>query len=410
MNRDAREERALLTQRKWTSYQLEKLPGVASVTYGFVGEKEDRRHVSGGVPALQAGDIADGTVAPAASLRIAKHVHFENLRSWLTPGDLVVVLVGRVGDCGVVGQEQADWNATRSVGIVKFTTDGIAEGINIWLREWLKTPDASEWIDRHAPGSAHATLPVAYLKELPVRLPPLVYRRHLLDGIDAVEKRRLLNRRIVATSVELADAYFEQAAQAYADAVQRPLREVATVMSGVPSLKEDAVQGVSAALAAPMEVLRSFAPYFDSTSQTVRVPEGKVRIPGTILVAPKPGVVKTVIARIPVVPGRGMASLHAEDDADRLWLLHELRSRSRDLDAITQGAQAREISVKKLRELMVSWPEAEVRRDFAQVAAVLHDRAYTAIKENRLLDRVISIDLNTGTVGEAHEDDVPISH
>jgi hypothetical protein len=52
--------------------------------------------------------------------------------------------------------------------------------------------------------------------------------------------------------------------------------------------------------------------------------------------------------------------------------------------------------VKALSRLKVSWPDTEVRRSFARVASLLHDRAYAALKENHVLGELISTDLSEG--------------
>ena len=52
--------------------------------------------------------------------------------------------------------------------------------------------------------------------------------------------------------------------------------------------------------------------------------------------------------------------------------------------------------MKALSRLKVSWPDTEVRRSFARVASLLHDRAYTALKENHVLGELISTELSDG--------------
>jgi len=393
LRRPARDHQAWLQSQTWSLYELGDLPGVAAVTYGVV---RAGRHDPQGVPLLQARDIVDGTIAQSDPARIAEHIHAENLRTRLERGDLVIVLIGRIGDSALIGEDQVGWNTARSVGLVRFTEVGRAWGVDEWLRRWLKAPEARGWLSRHAPGSAHATLPVSALRKLPVLLPPLDRRRHLLHGIDLIEQRRQLNTQLAAHAVELADAHFERSSLRHADALSRPLAEVAAVINGVALPKATTGQDASIAWAAPAEVLQSLGPYLDRTARTMPAPERVACAQGVVLVAPRPGEVKAVISRIPVVPGRGTAALRAGNDLDGLWLLHELRSRSRGLGAIAQGVQAREISVKALSRLKVSWPDTEVRRSFARVASLLHDRAYTALKENHVLGELISTELSDG--------------
>ena len=74
-----------------------------------------------------------------------------------------------------------------------------------------------------------------------------------------------------------------------------------------------------------------------------------------------------------------------------MWLLHELRSRSKELVATAQGQQGREMSRKALSRLTLSWPDASgVREPFARIAVPLHERAEAALGENRALEKLIT--------------------
>ena len=237
MSRPARDGQARLQSQTWSLYKLGDLPGVAAVTYGVV---DTGRHDPQGIRCCRR-DIVDGTIArrPCADRRAYPR---RKPRTWLSRDDLVIVLVGRIGDSALVGEDQAGWNAARSVGVVRFTEVGRAWGVNAWLRRWLKAPEALEWLNRHAPGSAHATLPVSALKKLPVLLPPLDRRRHLLHGIDLIEQRRHLNTQIAAHAIDLADAHFERSCLRHASPSRRPLAEVAAVISGVALSKTTPVR------------------------------------------------------------------------------------------------------------------------------------------------------------------------
>ncbi len=77
-----------------------------------------------------------------------------------------------------------------------------------------------------------------------------------------------------------------------------------------------------------------------------------------------------------------------------MWLLHELRSRSKELVSTAQGQQGREMSRKAFTRFTVSWPDSShVREAFARVAAPLHERADVALDENRVFEELITTEL-----------------
>ncbi|WP_221354901.1 hypothetical protein [Streptomyces beigongshangae] len=399
---DRTPEEADLAAPVWESRPLGHLPGVASVTYGIV---KPGPHRPAGVPLLQAGNIGGGVVDRIPSKMIDEAVHRSHPRTSLVMGDLVVVLVGRIGDAAIVDAAQQGWNTARSVGVVRCTEAGQRYGINTWLKWWLRTPEVRA---RHLEGTAgaeHSTLPVTMLAGLPVPLPPLDLRMRLLRTMSLVERRMELNTRIAASAMELADAHFagyverNPAGNKDATGPAAAIADLAEVVGGTRrpdgTRRSDAVEGgVPAAWATPTDVFRHKLAYFDRADQNVVTPPHTVCAPGTILVAPRPGGVETVVSRIPLVPARGLLALRIAREADRVWLLHELRSRSKELVSTAQGQQAREMSLRAFSRFTVSWPDSSgVREPFARIAMPLHERADAALEENRVLELLITTEL-----------------
>ncbi|WP_234356854.1 hypothetical protein [Streptomyces sp. NBRC 110028] len=381
------EEMRNLTAPRWRTYELSNVPGVESVAYGVV---QPGRHDPVGVPMVRAGDIGEGAVVGRDLARIATAVDRRHARTSLQPEDLLVVLVGRIGDTAVTGPAHQGWNVARSVAVIRFTPEGLASGIGAWIRWSLKTPQARQVLRRLSGGAEHSTLPLADLKRLPVSLPPRELRARLLRTMSLAEQRMALNDQIAGCATELADMYFARYAQNN-DHAYRPevtIADVGQVVGGSP--RSGAVDGAAPiAWAAPREVLNSRTAHLDRTAEMTWVPGDAVCGPGTLLVAPRPGEVRTVISTISVVPGRGTLAVRTETTADRLWLLHELRARSRELVATAQGEQARAMSRKKFSRRRLRWPDGDVRERFSRIAAPLHDRAHAALKENHALRELV---------------------
>jgi type I restriction enzyme S subunit len=259
----------------------------------------------------------------------------------------------------------------------------------------MKTPEARALCAEGSAGSAHSTLSISTLAQLPIPLPPLDVRMHLLHTMRLVEQRIAQNTRIAACAMELADAHFARFVREDADPIGRgrALADVGSVTSGMrrSDAIEDVDDGVLVDWVAPAEVLQHRLAHLDRADQTTWAPPWAVCAPGSLLVAPRPGGVETVVSRIPVVPGRGILAIRTAGEVDRMWLLHELRSRSKELVATAQGQQGREMSRKAFSRLTVSWPDAPgVREPFSRIAVPLHERAEAALGENRVLEKLIT--------------------
>ncbi|MEV0317878.1 hypothetical protein ACIBKX_03045 [Streptomyces sp. NPDC050658] len=377
-------EARLLESSEWGEYRLADLPGVDTATYGIV---EPGPYSRGGFPLLQAQGIADGALQPDSELLISARVHEMHRRTWLTPGDVALVVVGRFGAAAVVDDEHSGWNAARSVGVIKINSVGRFHRMGHWIRHWLRSSRAREWCEGRTTQFARTTLSVGALRQLPVPLPPRAVREHTLDQLDLIDRKTAVNSRIAARSVDLADAYFEEWRGQEGHPHMRLCGEVAQVRGGV---SEGAVDPVADSLrtvahVAPQEILQSPTPYLGSPAQQITVSAADVTDGSGLLVATKPGELKVLWAAAPVVPKRGAVAVRPETEEDGLWLLHELRMAGPQLMARERRRHTRELSRRAFSQFQVQWPSTDVRARFSRIAAPLHHRAQTAIQENRML-------------------------
>ncbi|MEU5482827.1 hypothetical protein [Streptomyces mirabilis] len=216
-----------------------------------------------------------------------------------------------------------------------------------------------------------------------------------------------MNTRIAARATELADTHFIKALEEcrHSPAAERALGEVGLIMTGAalspPNGEQPTMPWVS-----PREVLNSRAVHLNATSlRTVAQPEDACPC-GSLLVAPRRGEVRTVLTTTPVIPGLRTLAIHAESEADRMWLLHSLRYRSRELTALAQGEQARAMRRKDFSRYRIPWPSDAVRREFATRAAALHDLAYAAAEESRLMEELVVHEMSQGGDIPAQDHDI----
>jgi type I restriction enzyme S subunit len=329
---------------------------------------------------LRAGDIADGRIRPAELVCVGREVAEGHPKTRLRPGDLLIVLVGRIGEAAVTGPEHEGWNVARSVALVRCHDLGLAQ----WLRLWLAMPAARAWCETQAAGTVQRTLGLRSLRQLPVALPPLAERERAMHVVDAIESRIDVNDRIAHTAVALADAHFGVLT---ADRRNWPektfsevVREVRTGTASRPSVHSEGCVWVT-----PADVLRSPFPHFDTTD----TPDLSGAF-GPVLVVPKAGQVHVAVTHAPVTTSRGVLALDPTEENDAWWLLHEVRSRGRELAQLAQGTAGRELSARTFGQAAVAWPPKEVLARFARIARTLHARALTAQRENRTLRTLLA--------------------
>ncbi|WP_353941165.1 hypothetical protein ABII15_05655 [Streptomyces sp. HUAS MG91] len=374
----------------WSEEDLASLIGIKSVTYSVVEQKQDPE----GVPMIGATEIVEGRVIDAEPTRIAWEQVERRPQAMLRAGDLLVVLVGRVGETAVATSRHQGWTFARSVAVIRFTEEGLAQGTDVWLRWWLKTPQSRRYLNVSSTNSEHRTLPLGALRQLPVPVPPAEVRERWLHGVAMAERRLTLNKQIAAHAIELADALFRRAEHTDGrDAcAERQVGEIGRIVTGsASSVPQAGTEGTS--FVAAKEVLNSRTVHLERTAVRTAVPIQAACPPGTLLVAPRPSGVRTVLATIPVVPGRGALAIRTDSETDQMWLLHALRSRYKELVATAQGQNARAMRRKDFSRFPIPWPPVSVRQDFAERAAALHDLARSVTAENRSLEDLVVHDI-----------------
>ncbi|WP_431985565.1 hypothetical protein [Streptomyces griseoflavus] len=392
MTRESLEHRLQQLPAGWSVSRLGDLPTAQVIGYGVT---RPGPHTDDGVPMIRSADIQEGRLRGDEPRRIAPRVHEANLRSRLQAGDIVVVLVGRVGEAAVVGAEFHHWNASRTVAIIRTSEPDEAA----WLNLWLGSPTVRAWCERHATGSTlQRTLSVAALRKLPVPIPPAGRRTSVLRALRLLEQKTAANARIARCATELSEAQFAHLASDGASWPERSLASLVQFTAGTaprPGPDDDGVPTERGpAFVAPADILQSESPHLYATERRLSPgKQGRTRAPGTLLVASREDGVRAVMNHVPAVIGRNVLALEAESVSDAYWLLQELRSRSAELAASAQGSAGREISRKGFAATAVMWPPPEVREQFARLADRLQQRARVAETETERLrelrDRIL---------------------
>ncbi|WP_330313540.1 hypothetical protein OHS17_21915 [Streptomyces sp. NBC_00523] len=377
----------------WPVVELREFPGVEYAAYGIARQQK----ASGGIPMIRATEIVEGGVYVQEFTFVPPDVARRHPRSTLRSGDLLVVLVGRVGEAAVAGEEHAGWNVGRSLAVVRWTPEGRAQQWDLWLRWWLKTSQSQSYLTLSSSNAEHMTLPLQALNRLPVPVPPAPVRERLFSLISLAERKNALNTRIVSCATELADAHFMEALQTCGQgpATERAVGEVCQVTAGAAQSLPDSEQS-GMPWVSPREVLNCKTVHLGAVTSCT-VAQAEVVCPsGSLLIAPRPGEVRTVLTTTPVVPGRRTLAIYTESEVDRMWLLHSLRYRRRELTVVTQGEQARAMRRKDFSRYKIPWPTDAVRRDFARRAAALHDLAYASARERHVMEELVVHELEKG--------------
>src|SRR5574337_872428 len=150
---------------EWESVPLDSLiEPTRGISYGIV---QPGTPVVDGVPIVRVSDVRDGRIAVSDPLRVAPAIEAAYARTRLTGGELLLTLVGTVGETAVVPDSLAGWNTARAVAVIPVRPDVGA----YWVKLALHSPEVRHIIDSRLNTTVQATLNLRDVAQLPIVVP-----------------------------------------------------------------------------------------------------------------------------------------------------------------------------------------------------------------------------------------------
>jgi type I restriction enzyme S subunit len=98
-----------------------------------VGVMYPGNHDPDGIPIIKAGDMSGHRINPQPEFRISPAKHNEYKRTAFEGGEILMTLVGEIGQCAIVPDEMIGWNAARAVGVIRLKNAADAPFVRLCL-------------------------------------------------------------------------------------------------------------------------------------------------------------------------------------------------------------------------------------------------------------------------------------
>jgi type I restriction enzyme, S subunit len=162
-------------------------------------------HDPDGVPLIKAGDLNESIINPQPDFRISKDKHHEYRRTALEGGELLMTLVGNVGQCAVVPPRMAGWNTARAVAVMRLADPSETH----FVQQCLLSRPLQHLMDVWCNTTVQATLNLKEIRQLPIPWPSKKSRDAIAAFGKALDDKIELNSRMNATLETMARALFQ---------------------------------------------------------------------------------------------------------------------------------------------------------------------------------------------------------
>jgi type I restriction enzyme, S subunit len=162
-------------------------------------------HDPDGVPLIKAGDLNGSIINPQPDFRISKDKHHEYRRTALEGGELLMTLVGNVGQCAVVPERMAGWNTARAVAVMRLNEPSETH----FIQQCLLSRPLQHLMDVWCNTTVQATLNLKEIRQLPLPWPPKKSRDAIAAFGKALDDKIELNRQMNETLEAMARALFQ---------------------------------------------------------------------------------------------------------------------------------------------------------------------------------------------------------
>jgi type I restriction enzyme S subunit len=158
-----------------------------------------------GVPIVRVTDVRDGRIATGNPLRVSQEIEAAYARTRLQGGELLLTLVGTVGEVAIVPPVLAGWNTARAVAVIPVKQEIGA----YWVKLALQSPEVRHLIDSRLNTTVQATLNLRDVAQLPILIPPKPERLAIAHILSTLDDKIEVNRKMSETLEAMARALFK---------------------------------------------------------------------------------------------------------------------------------------------------------------------------------------------------------
>lgn len=186
----------------WSYARLEECVQPKSITYGVV---QPGVPVQDGVPIIRVNNFRENRLDFAELMKISPEIEAKYERTRLNGGEVLLTLVGSVGQVAVTPKQARGCNVARAVGVIHPLPHVSAE----WIAICLRSPLSQHLLGSRANTTVQTTINLKDVRALPIPMPTAQERQRICELLLALDDRITLLRETNSTLEAIAQALFK---------------------------------------------------------------------------------------------------------------------------------------------------------------------------------------------------------
>ncbi len=189
---------------QWQRVKFEDLLVSKKISYGVVQPGQFQE--VGGVPLIRVNNIKNAKVDVSDIVKIHGDVEAKYSKTRLSGGELLITVVGSVGECAIVTEELKGFNVARAVSVANIV-DGVDKR---FVAYQFRTEDLKFQMYGNTNDTVQPTLNLTELKQLTFTLPPLPEQKAIASVLSSLDDKIDLLHRQNKTLEAMAETLFRQ--------------------------------------------------------------------------------------------------------------------------------------------------------------------------------------------------------
>lgn len=191
----------VVVQGGWPEVPLSELTATPA-TYGVV---QPGKNTLDGVPMLRVNNFQSDFLNLDDVMRIAPEIEAKYERTRIREGDVLITIVGSVGQVSIVPETLAGWNIARAVAMIRPKSKELSR----WISFVLRSPQAQYQLGVAANTTVQTTINLKDLRELKIPFPEEKDRRAVTRILGSLDDRIELSQRMSETLETMARSLFK---------------------------------------------------------------------------------------------------------------------------------------------------------------------------------------------------------